>query len=403
MREVGRLAQEVAPVWLAVLVALPWLVPGGSAAPWSPMQPALRGLWYAEHRLAAGDELYLMADPVTGAGFSLSPVGAVLLRPMLLGTLFGWQVLWPLLAAAALQVVLRQLGLPRGLWLGIIGAAVALLLAPMRAAFGEGGAGLLIWALVMVDLLGARDASNRPVSGGARLDLPPGVLTGLAAAMQLGPLLFLVMLLGAGERRIARNGLTAFAVAVAAGCLVLPFDSWQFTNLGWQGRLHPVMQGADPRIVAGLPASAQAIPWLEPVVDVLVLGATIPASAFWWRRGQRMTAVGVLGLGMALAVPPQWSGGGLWALPGLAAALGAHSAFRGRPAGWWHWPMLAWAGWELGAPADLVAWPAWQRVGAALGVLALVGVVLDSPCRFRRKARPNGEMPTLRGEPDRQT
>ena len=108
-------------------------------------------------------------------------------------------------------------------------------------------------------------------------------------------------------------------------------------------------------------------------------------------------------MGMAIAVPPQWSGGGLWALPGLAAALGVPRAFRGRPAGWWHWPMLAWAGWELGAPADLVAWPAWQRVGAALGVLALVGVVLDSPSRFRRKARPNGEMPTLRGQPDRQT
>ena len=369
--QAGRLALEVVPVWLAVLVVLPWLVPGGSGDPWSPMQPALRGLWYAQHRLAAGDELYLVVDPVAGAGFSLSPVGALVLRPMLLGTLVGWQVLWPLLGAAAQQVVLRRLGLPGGLWLGLIGVAVALLLAPVRAAFGQGGAGLLMWAMVLADVLPARDRHGRLVPGSGRFGLPPGALVGLAAAMQMGPLSVLVMLLVAGERRMARNGLVTFAVAVTSACLALPFDSWRFISLAWQGRLHLFAEAVDPRIVAGLPASTQTAPWPGLIIAVVVVGAAIGASSCWWRQG---LAVALVGLGMALALPPQWSGGGLWAVLVLAVLVLDGQALPGRGwSGWWRWPMLAWAVWELGAPADLVTGVAWQGVGVGLGLLAVLG------------------------------
>ncbi len=111
---------------------------------------------------------------------------------------------------------------------------VATGLDPVRTTLYLGQINLVLLALVVGDLLGRPESRWR------------GVGVGLAAAVKLTPLLFVVYLLVTGRRRAAATAVGVFAAAGVLGFLLAPADSVDY----W---LHGTFAAAD-RIsdVAGL-------------------------------------------------------------------------------------------------------------------------------------------------------
>jgi alpha-1,2-mannosyltransferase len=82
---------------------------------------------------------------------------------------------------------------------------------------------------VLLVLMIVADLAARASWRGKRL--PKGVLTGLAAALKLTPLIFLPYLLATRQWRAARNMATTFVTATAAMFVIAPGSSWHyFTN-----------------------------------------------------------------------------------------------------------------------------------------------------------------------------
>jgi alpha-1,2-mannosyltransferase len=94
------------------------------------------------------------------------------------------------------------------------------LLFPVRQDLEFGQINVLLVLMIVADLaLGASWRGNR---------LPKGILTGLAAALKLTPLVFLPYLLVTRQWRAARNMATTFVVATGVMFVVAPGASWLY-------------------------------------------------------------------------------------------------------------------------------------------------------------------------------
>ena len=100
------------------------------------------------------------------------------------------------------------------------GVAVVLAVEPIRTTLGYGQVNTLLMALVVADLL-----PDRP---GERRRIPQGTLIGLAAAIKLTPMLFVVFAFLAGRRRVAVTGVVSFAVFTGIGALLLTSETLEF-------------------------------------------------------------------------------------------------------------------------------------------------------------------------------
>ena len=119
--------------------------------------------------------------------------------------------------------------------------AVLLALDPIRTTFYLGQINVVLLAVVLADVTG------RP--GRWR-----GVGVGLAAAVKLTPLVFVVYLMLTGRMRAAVTALATFAAAVGVGFLVAPADSvtyWLEGTFAAADRISPVASTANHSL-AGL-------------------------------------------------------------------------------------------------------------------------------------------------------
>ena len=203
-------------------------------------------LWPDAHKLLidlqvyrAGGEHVLHGLPLYGGGvlldlpFVYPPFAAWVFAPLSVLPLPLLKVLWTGLTLLLLGYVVRRFG--AGSWLAVVAVvALATWLDPVRTTLYLGQVNVLVMALVTGDLLGRRDSRWR------------GVGVGLAAAVKLTPLLFVLYLLVTRRFRAAVTALGTFAAAVAVGFVVDPSDSTAY----W---LHGTFAAAD-RIsdVAGL-------------------------------------------------------------------------------------------------------------------------------------------------------
>jgi alpha-1,2-mannosyltransferase len=268
----------------------------------------LRVYHLAGHALFAGRSPYVMHFTVAHLPYTYPPFG--LLVTSLLG--FGSMTLvdvyfWILNAAAtvlALYLALRLRALSRGgeTWLLAVTLAGVgtLLLEPVRSNIDFGQINMILFAMVLIDVTCVRSSRR-------------GVLIGVAAAIKLTPIVFLVYLLVRRELRAACIAVVTFVAADVLSLLIIPSESIHYwahdaldttragrlsyaSNQSWAGVLYR----------AGLHRSTlETVLWLGLALVTLVVG-----SALAYRlcaKGHYLDALVAVALIGVLIGPISWT------------------------------------------------------------------------------------------------
>ncbi len=325
---VTRWVAELAPAYLVALLLLPWVIAHGDAWPWQPSTIDLQVYVYAVHDMLAGKDIYATTTPGWNLYFIYPPIAAVLMVPLAIGPYVFWQLAWTFLLVWAQQSVLKRCGVPRGWVLGLVGVAVVLAVEPVRTTLGYGQINTMLMALVVADLL--PDRGSGPGAGRPRglQRIPQGTLIGLAAALKLTPALFVVFAFLLGKKRVAWTGIISFLAFTAVGAVFQwspTFQFWFGLSGGNTRTASPLYAGNQSLlgVVYRLVGETTAITLLGLAVGGLValLGAVVASQ--WWRAGERVFAVALVGLCTCLASPLSWTHHYVWILPmGAAVVLG---------------------------------------------------------------------------------
>lgn len=322
---------------------------------------------YGGSAVLDGAAPYDARDPATGYPFTYPPIAAVLMVPLALVPDVVAAALWTGASAACLTagllLVARAAGWDVRPWLVGLLACGSLALEPVWQNLTFGQINTLVMFAVLLDLLrpGRRTA---------------GVLVGLAAAVKLTPLIFVVFLVLIGRGRAAARALATFALAAVLGLVVMPGAAVEY----WTHRLFDPSRVGPPELahnqsVSGMLARILGAPstegWL--LVAVPVTLATLVVAVVWWRRGDELLAVGLAAMAMLLASPVTWSHHWVWAVVVAVALwqrtrLGAvawTAVFVARP--------MLWPPWGEGRE---LAWQWHQHVVGNGYVLAALGFVL---------------------------
>jgi alpha-1,2-mannosyltransferase len=262
---------------------------------------------------ASGGELYGTL-PETRAGISLPflypPIAAVLLTPLAVVSYPVASVALTLITVAAvaltLTIVIDALGLPRK-WLFAL--PVALLLEPIRSTVDFGQVNAVLMLLVVADCL-VRDPR-----------WPRGALIGVAAAIKLTPIAFLLFFLINREYRSAVTAVLSFLATTFAGFLLAWHESvWFWTRT--------VFQTSD-RIDVGHPANQSitgvltrlgvtgSLTWL------ILAAAVITVAVLGMRSAPPPLALSINALAVLLVSPISWTHHWVWCVPVLLSLLAA--------------------------------------------------------------------------------
>lgn len=266
-------------------------------------------------------------------------------------------------------------------------AALALLTVPVVDTLHLGETDLIVAALVATDLLRRRD--------GGRWQ---GVGIGLAAAIKLTPLIFVVYLLATRRIRAAAVAIGTFATTVAVGFMLLPADSRTFWLSGVFLRSRRIgnpinladqsLAGAISRFAGG---PGHGVGWWYAAAALTAI-AGVAVATWAHRRGHRLAGAVCCGIAGLLVSPISWTHHWVWVVPllvllaaaawrrrsvwyGLAAALTAcvFSAAMALPSTWG--PL------GLGGVLAANAYVWW-----GLAVLAGTAIVLHGERRVSRRA-----------------
>lgn len=251
-----------------------------------------------------------------GAGFTYPPFAALLLAPLAHMAEPAAQVLWTGLTVAAVAglafVVARMAPPPARALLWPLLTALALASKPVQSNLRFGQVSILLALVVTADALALDGRRGQ------------GVLTGLAAAVKLTPLIFIPYLWLTGRRRAAVLAGATAGVATLAAWVVLPADSrafWAHRLLHDTSGLPLAEQGNQSISAVALRAGGHggvlAALWL-------VLGAAVGVACLWrgrlaWQQGKPLVSLAIVGCGGILVSPISWLHTQVWI---LLAAVG---------------------------------------------------------------------------------
>jgi alpha-1,2-mannosyltransferase len=338
-----------------------------------------------------GDSLYspLSTEPswVPPLPFAYPPVAAIVFAPLaVLPPQLGWGVLAALSVLSlggVLRVSMSTDVIAR--WKAAVPVTLLamFLLEPVWRTLALGQLNVVLMGMVVADLL---------VLKGSRAS---GVLTGLAAAMKLTPLIFVLHLLVTGRRADAYRALGTFVALNTVAGLVLPSDTVRFwsvalidgndaTTNSWIG--NQSLNGIVQRWAGGGPATLV-------IVGVLCLACLAISGVLVRRlhaRGEGLGAMLVTAFCGLLVCPVSWTHHWVWVVP-LVAFL-VPRALRGAP--WARISLAAIAvvgtGWEFfvvpsGAHVEL-QWSVVEAVpGNAYVIAALMLAAFVLVRMFRRR------------------
>ncbi|HKS49962.1 MAG TPA: glycosyltransferase 87 family protein [Amycolatopsis sp.] len=220
-------------------------------------------------------------------------------------------------------------GLRGALLVATAAVPVAMALEPLRETFAFGQVNLLLMGLVAADCLTATPR------------WPRGIGVGLAAAIKLTPLAFLLFFLVRKDYRAAG---TAVVTALAASAVGFAIDArasvkYWFGGLagagGLSGSPYRTNQSVEAVLVRlGLPSGAAKFWWIVLALVLLVLAVTA------MRRSEPVVALAANAGFALLASPISWSHHWIWVAPALLmmALYGFRRARErrwGAAAGWW--------------------------------------------------------------------
>ncbi|MEU7812941.1 glycosyltransferase 87 family protein [Pseudonocardia sp. NPDC049154] len=296
------------------------------------LQLAVLAAWPGAHALMidlqvyrAGGEAVLHHRPLYAGGvlldlpFVYPPVAAVLFVPLTLLPLPLLKILWTALGVVLLVVVVRRSAARAGTVLpaGTVAllVAAALWLDPVRTTFYLGQINVVLLALVLLDLTG-RPSRWR------------GAGLGLAAALKLTPLLFVVYLLLVGRRREAAVAVGTFVAATGLGFAVAPAESVQYWVRGTFAAANRISDVAatSNHSIDGLVARVlgENVPvYLVPAA--LLTAAALAVAVRAHRRGDDLLALTVVGLASAAVAPFAWSHHFVWCVPLLVLLTVRHA------------------------------------------------------------------------------
>lgn len=318
--------------------------------------------------------------PVTQAGLSLPftypPAAAILFAPLAVVPFVAASAAVTIcsLAAVITLLVLALRGSVRG---GARAAVVLTLLAPsllaepVLATLGFGQVNLILAAMVAVDVLAPRTW------------WPRGLLIGIASAIKLTPLVFLLVLLVRRQYREAATALLTFLVVTALAWAAAPRDSGQYwTGVLWNpdrigGAAYAGNQSINGLLLRlGLSGPAERGAWLVCAALVVVLAWVAMTKAE--RRGDVVLLVGINGLVALLASPVSWTHHWVWLLP-LTIAMWARkdqSAWRALAAIGVALMLLRPMWWLPRDDDRELGWALWQQIPGNAYVLFGVAVLL---------------------------
>jgi alpha-1,2-mannosyltransferase len=279
-----------------------------------------------------GQPLYL-GGVLLDLPFVYPPVAAVLFAPLALLPMPVLKVLWTALELVLLTYVARRcaraVGVPAGsrtVAAVVLLVAVATWLDPVRTTLYLGQINIVLLAVVLLDLLGRPDSRWR------------GVGLGLAAAIKLTPLLFVVYLLLRRRYRAAATAVATFVGAGLVGAVFAPADSVEYWLRGTfaaadriaavDGAANHTVNGLVTRLLGTGPTATVIYLVGAAALVAVTLALAVRAS----RGGDELLALSLCGLCSAAAAPFAWSHHWVWVVP-LLAALGARAAAGSRTSG----------------------------------------------------------------------
>lgn len=343
-----------------------------------------------------GGNLY-GALPRTSAGirlpFTYPPVAAVVLSPLAVVPMAVAGSALTLASIALTWVVLRVFtrSLSSGIdpwWL----LPAALELEPVRATLNFGQVNIALMALVAVDCLHAQPR------------WPRGVLVGLAGAVKLTPMAFMLFFLIRDDRRAAGTAAVSFGAVTCGGFILDWHDSVRY----WTGVVFNTSRPGSPASVSnqsisgvlarsglGPPSQGDTAAWLALSVAVVVVAMIGMRRAL--ADGEPAWALSLNALAALLISPISWSHHWVWAGPGLMCL-----AVKGRRHAWRAGSGAAWAGLVLFEVAPMwllphssnreLGWAWWEQVigdtYVIFGVVVLVLAAWFTP-------RPGGRKPAI--------
>jgi alpha-1,2-mannosyltransferase len=317
----------------------------------------------------------------TGMPFTYPPLAALLFTPV------AWlppQLFWGALAATSIlalgTVLAAGIGSAADHWPRVVIVAIgagSLALEPVWRGIGFGQIDALLMAMVVLDVLVLPASPRR------------GVLIGLAAAIKLTPLVFVVHLLITGRRADALRALCTFAGLTALSLIVLPADSiryWTTQVLG--GPLfstNPAMssaQVANQSLNGLIQRLSDRASWAFPaaiLIGLALLAVIVPVVRLLAASGAHLQAL-LVSAGYGLLVSPvSWTHHWVWVVP-LFGLVVKRAAATGRF--WWLAAFcVVFTGWfQLVVPHGDNAELRWTSVQSVVGnayvLTALVAVAL---------------------------
>lgn len=402
-------AASVAPVLVALYVGATTFL-GGTAVPWRPVMVDLDVYRLAGSVLLEGGDFYALPGRLP---FLYPPFAALLAVPLAVLPTTLVQVVWTAVGALALVAVLHRFGLS-GWVLSLVATACMFFVQPVVQTLGFGQLGIVLVALVVLDLVPGPRVLPRRL-------LPEGVLTGLAAAIKLTPAIFLLYLLLAGKRRAFGVAMASAVVVTLVSAVVVPrasLDFWGRLARGDTGLGGSIIYYTNQSVMAGVVrvlGLGTGVALLGLALSAVVALVGVWAAVRWHRLGQVGLAVNLVGVAGLLASPVSWMHHFVWVVPlGVSLALAGRRGALALPR-----PMLVlgwvFVGWVAASPrgltddtrrlpngADLELLWTWSEhavasVTAVVGVAFLVVAVVAT--RGVRPARTPDTEPVERAEP----
>jgi len=316
---VARTLIEFLPAFVVALLILPFVISNGQFVPWRPSTIDLQVYVYTVHDLLAGKDIYATRTPHWNLPFIYPPIAAILMIPSAFGPYPLWQVLWTAGLVWAQNSVLKRCGVRRGVALSVVSALTVLVVEPIRTTLGYGQINTVLMAFVLIDLLPR--TPERSGTGHPEVSTR-GWLIGLAAALKLTPALFGVFAFAVGRRKVFVQAVLAFLVLTGIGTIFQLGPTRHF----YGGLAHgetgapasPIYVGNQSLTgvvtrLAGNDRIGTVLGGLGLSAIVAVLGLVVAVT--WWNKGEKVFALGLVGMTTCLVSPLSWTHHYVWVLP----------------------------------------------------------------------------------------
>ncbi|HWS36327.1 MAG TPA: glycosyltransferase 87 family protein [Actinoplanes sp.] len=265
--------------------------------------------------LHAGGALYDYAAPRTGAPFTYPPFAALIFAPLPLLPFAVVAILWTAGTLAAVVAIARLVN-PAGAAF----AALALIAsAPVSSNLRYGQISVFLVLLVLLDALRVVPERYR------------GIVTGIAGAVKLTPLIFVPYYWFSGQRRTAVTSMVSFVTTTAVGWIVLPAEStrYWFTTLFNVNRVGNISTGGNQSLNGVLLRWDVADHFRTPIVALV--GAIVVVLALWratraHRAGDDLTAVILVGAAGLVLSPVSWTHHQIWLVAAAFLAVSHRTA-----------------------------------------------------------------------------